>query len=148
MTATTDPRHRSRFVEIAEAVRRQCGHPADPFDADPANDLTLTVEVGGVWFEIVHAAAGSPFPATRMGIRAILGIAPREGTDLLENLLRANQHTTRMGGGSFAMDPQTQELLYCFSDPLDIGADGLMQGLAQAAEQIAALQARWPHLVH
>lgn len=130
-TLEESPDWRQRFIWLAEDVCRLHGQPAAMIVDDPDNYLSMSVAVDGTAFDVLHF----PEDPERLVVHCKVGAVPKtHHTDVLKNSLATNMHLAWSHTGMFALDTDSDELIYSTFEPLHgLTAEQLMHNMAAMA---------------
>lgn len=119
---------RKRFIALAEDVCRLRGQPAVAIVDDPDNYLSMEIPMEGQDFEILHF----PEAPERLVVHCRMGaVASARRLDILKSSLAMNSHLARSHAGMFAVDPETDTLVYStFQSLRELTAEQLVEELA------------------
>lgn len=142
---TPSPSWRDRFVDLAAELCRALGEALPLHHTDPDRPLRLRVQVDGVAFEALHAAAtGSN--NDRFVLHSRFGRLPELDQDAaLQQALEANRDLSRWQAGLFGWDAETDELVLSTHQSLH-NADGA--ALLQVLTDLAAMATAWCRVHH
>lgn len=130
---------RGRFVELAEQLYRELGHPLPSVAQDPDVPIGVELEIDGLLCEVSHLPLERP---DQLAIACSLPLEPeRIRLDVLASLLRANQELLQIGG-SLSVDPDSGDLVYAVRRAIE-GLQAL--DLLVLAADMAARARAWQH---
>ena len=131
---------RERFISLGEDICKLRGQPAVTIINDPDKYLSLETGIDGVAFEVLHF----PDAMERLVVHCRIGLTSNTAAhdfDVLERALLTNMPLALSHTGMFALDTDTDELVYSTAESLrNLSAEQLMQGLAAMASVAGSWQ--------
>lgn len=125
---------RRRFIDLVEDVFRDLGFPPPAMTHDPAEPLSMEIEVDEVSFEVVHVPEQRP---QKILIECNFGSPPpAQVVPVLTRLLQVNLILAREHQATFGADSRTNAVIFTSSENLvDTNATALMDEMRALAKR-------------
>jgi hypothetical protein len=136
---------RQKFISIAEEIRRSQGVPAETIVDSPEDPLSIEWEIDDIAFDVTHYPGDDE---SGILLQCRIGHVPQtEAANIFRQTLKANQLLARTYAGMFAVDSETNQLIYSTMDSLERITNEDLLNAAEAMAQIAK-QFQQAHLAH